>query len=202
VLRSSLVIVLLASALVAVEDSAASATTATSALSREPGLLPPEEPPPRASPLPPKAEFGAGVSTVNCVDEPQNMVDETYTNYLYLTTNGSLPTTASHRYGVAVPHGCSDKDPLMFRVAPRPKSASPANGVIVKWDLFTVEVQMKSTSRVRTLRALFVITSGAKVLGAIRVRFFKVTHFGRYTYVHAAIDRGPCPIRCSRVPGL
>ena len=51
---------------------------------------------------------------------------------------------------------------------------------------------MDFRSRVRVLRALFLVSSDGKVLAAVRIR---IIHRGKDLV--ALRDTGPCPIRCT-----
>ena len=158
--------------------------------------------PPYPVPNGPGGQPGWAAAALECVDEAQYMVDEPFTVSVYFTTNGSLPTLGSPRRGLTVKRGC--RDPVLNQPGPLAKnrSASPVKGVFVEWNLSAAGIYVWPQTPVRLVRALFVATSGAKVLGAMRVRF---THepevIGGRSYppnIVTRFDTGACPGGCRR----
>jgi len=138
---------------------------------------------------------------VECVDEPQYMVDAPLTTYMYVTTNGLLPTLASRHYGTTVPHGCRNLPLLNGPAAAKDYKASPAKAVFVQWNLLAVGISVWPQTPLRVVRTLFVIKSGAKVLGAARMGFAlgpirSVKGVPVAPYIQGKFDSGPCPVRC------
>jgi hypothetical protein len=135
-------------------------------------------------------QAGAGIACYGSMD-PADFVDERISVDLFLTLDGSLPATSSRRhYRAPAPHGCHGS-----RTANPSHSLSlPEHYVTVASHPGSMNVAMAFPSRARVVRALFMVASGRKRLGTLRVRLVHA----RGGHVVLLRDKGPCPSPCLR----